>query len=324
MYSWQYRRAGGVIYSMEIRVMNSDRHPRLRRSGMTAFICFLTLQSQAARVPMAQAPMAQTPMASAPVISISTMNAVMVSSTFSWRSEPNTAFGLGEDFHYVVKWGVIVAGYSSLSVPEIITINQRPTYHIVSAARSGGMVNAFYTVEDHNDVWMDESALVTVRYEKRIHEGKYQIEETSILDQPGHRWKTRSYRLDNNTYEEKEGDLPPNALDSFGSLYYVRTLPLELGQTYTIDVHSGDKVYPLIVNVLKREKIKVPAGKFDCILVEPFLRGPGIFISKGKKLQVWLTADERRIPVRMRSEIMIGHVSAELTQYQLGSQTPSP
>jgi hypothetical protein len=271
------------------------------------------------------APRAPAPMtSSAPVVSISTFNAETAPSTFTWRSEPNTAFGLGEDFHYVVKWGILVAGSSSLSIPEMIDVDQRPTYHIISEAHSGGVAGAFFKVEDHNDVWLDQGALITVRYEKRIHEGKYQIEETSLLDQPRRRWKTRSYRLDKNTYEEKEGDLPPNALDSFGSLYYVRTLPLEVGQTYTIDVHSGDKVYPLTVNVLKREKVKVPAGKFDCLLVEPFLRGPGIFISKGKKLQVWLTADERRIPVRMRSEIIIGHVSAELIDYQVGPQTPTP
>jgi len=83
-------------------------------------------------------------------------------------------------------------------------------------------------------------------------------------------------------------------------------------------------VYPLVVHVLKREKIKVPAGKFDCLVVEPFLRGPGIFISKGKKLVVWLTADERRIPVRMRSEVFIGHVSAELTDYDLSPQNHTP
>jgi len=77
-------------------------------------------------------------------------------------------------------------------------------------------------------------------------------------------------------------------------------------------VHSEDTVYPLMVKVKKRQTIKVKAGRFDCFLVEPQLRKPGIFISKGKKLEVWLTADERRMPVLMRSEVFIGHVSAEL------------
>src|SRR5882672_3113120 len=104
---------------MEIHVELFLCHPRLRlrhttggerlrfgaRSGMTAFICFLALQSQAAPVPPAL------------VVSISTVSAGTVPSTMTWRTEPTTVFGRGEDFHYVVKWGVIVAGYSSLSIP---------------------------------------------------------------------------------------------------------------------------------------------------------------------------------------------------------------
>ncbi len=259
-----------------------------------------------------------------PGVSMSTASvetSTVAASSSAWRSVPHTAFAQGEDLQFVLKWGVIVGGYASLSIPEIVTLEGRPTYHILSTARSGGVVSAFYKVKDKNDLWLDQDALVTVRYEKRIREGKFQIEETSLLDQVNHRWKTRSYRVDKDSYEEKEGDLPAHALDSFGSLYYVRTLLLEIGQSYTFDVHNGEKVYPLEVRVLKREKVKVPAGKFDCLLVEPMLRGPGIFISKGKKIQVWLTDDAHRMPVRMRSEVFIGHVSAELTRYQRGKES---
>jgi len=255
------------------------------------------------------------PVRSSMVISVSTFgaSAIMPSpSTATWRTVPNSAFVTGEDLRYVVKWGLVVAGYSDLSVKEIVAIDRRPTYHIVSSARSGGVVSAFYKVQDTNEVWLDQGALVTVRYEKRIREGKYQIEASSLLDQIHHRWKTRAYRLDKNSYEEKEGDLPPDVLDAFGSLYYVRTLPLDVDHTYTFDVHDNDKVYPLVVDVLKRETIKVPAGRFDCLRVQVFLRGPGLFVAKGKKLEVWMTADQSHVPVRMRSEIFIGHISAEL------------
>src|ERR1019366_7249426 len=118
----------------------------------------------------------------------------------------------------------------------------------------------------------------------------------------------------NNAREEKRGPIPQNVLDVLSSLYYVRSLPLEVGKSFTIDVHSGEKTWPLIVNVKKREKVKVKAGKFMCYRVEPVLREPGIFISKGKKLEVWLTADDRHMPVLMRSEVFIGHVSAELVK----------
>jgi hypothetical protein len=245
-------------------------------------------------------------------------------STSTWRTVPNTVFASGEDFQYVIKWGVVVAGYSNLTVPDIQKVGDRLAYHLVSNAHSAGVVNAFYKVHDINETWIDTQALCTLRYEKSIQEGKYRVEETTLLDQVRHRWSTRAFRFDNNSFEQKSGDIPVDALDALGSLYYVRTLPLEVGKSYSLDVHSGDKVYPLVVFVRKREKVRVPAGKFDCFRVEPILRAAGIFISKGKKLEVWITADELRVPVRMRSEVFIGHVSAELTEYNLGAPSGTP
>src|SRR5260221_4265523 len=89
----------------------------------------------------------------------------------------------------------------------------------------------------------------------------------------------------NDAKEEKRGEIPSNVLDVLSSLYYIRSLPLEVGKSFTIDVHSGEKTWPLVVNVLKMEKVKVKAGKFMCYRVEPVLIQRGIFISKGKKLE---------------------------------------
>ncbi len=241
--------------------------------------------------------------------------------TASWRQVPNTAFPLYEDLRFVIKWGVITGGYSSLSVQGIERVDGRDAYHLVEEAKSSGFVDTFYKVRDRHDIWLDVQSLTTLRYDKKVREGSYRIEESVILDQVCHRYKLHSFRVDKNTYEDKEGPIPPDVLDPLGSLYYVRNIPLEPGQTYSVDVHSGEKVYPLVVSVKKRERVKVPAGKFDTLLVEPLLRGPGVFISKGKKLEVWLTDDARRMPVKMRSEVFIGHVSAELVEFH-SSQTP--
>jgi len=233
-------------------------------------------------------------------------------STFTWRQAASRPLPEVENLRFVVKWGVVTAGYSTLSIQGIDTVNGRPAYHLVSEARSGGLVTAFYRVEDHNEAWMDRGSLASVRYEKHIKEGKYLIDESTLIDQPRRRYHMQSFRVDKNSYEQKEGEIPQYVLDVLSSLYYVRRLPLEVGKSYAMDVLSGDKVYPLDVRVKKRETVKVPAGKFETILVEPLFRAPGIFVVKGKKLEVWLTADERRMPVRMRSEVFIGHVSAEL------------
>ncbi len=259
----------------------------------------------------------------AATVVVSTASPYVIPSTWTWRNIPQNAFTAGEDLYFVITWGVLTAGYSNLSIHGIETMNGRPTYHIVSEAISAGMADAFYKVKDRNDAWLDVQSLTTVRYEKKMKEGKYRLEEVGILDQVKHQYFVHSLRVDKNKTEEFKGPLPADILDVLGSLYYVRTLPLEVGKTFTMDVYSGEKVWPLEVKVRKREKVKVPAGKFDTFLVEPMMRQPGIFVSKGKKLEVWMTADERRMPVRMRSEVVIGHVAAELVSFHK-LETPQP
>jgi len=60
----------------------------------------------------------------------------------------------------------------------------------------------------------------------------------------------------------------------------------------------------------------VPAGKFDCILVEPVLKSEGVFKSKGS-IYVWVTDDDRRIPVLVKSKVPVGSISVSLTDMRM-------
>ena len=225
----------------------------------------------------------------------------------------------GEDLLFAIKWGIVKAGYSTLTIPKTETIDGKPVLHIVSEARSSGFVDTFFRVRDRNETWIDPEAQATIKYSKHIREGSYREDENVVFDHQAGRFHETSYRIDKDRHEEAQGAIPANVLDILGSLYHVRTQPLEVGQQFTMDVHSGEKVYPLVVIVKRRETVKVKAGKFDCFLVEPQLRSQGIFIQKGKKMEVWLTADTRHLPVLMRTEVFIGHVSAELVKNRTAS-----
>ncbi|MFA5975409.1 MAG: DUF3108 domain-containing protein [Elusimicrobiota bacterium] len=264
----------------------------------------------------ATASFAMAEISSSTVTIISSSTQVTVSSTclpYPWPTADNKAFPEHERFSYVIRWGVVTAGRAELAVEGLETIQGRPTYHLTSNARSSGFVSTFYRVEDHNDAWLDQQSLTTVRYSKRIKEGRYQIEESADIDQTCGRFMQHSYRFDKQRGEHKEGPVPPGIRDVFGSLYFARTLPLAPGETFAIDVFNGSKMWPLLISVKKRERIKVSGGTFNCVVIEPLLREPGIFVAKGNKMEIWLTDDDRHVPVRMRSEVFIGHVAAEIT-----------
>jgi hypothetical protein len=215
-------------------------------------------------------------------------------------------FGAGERLVFSVQYGLITAGEATLEIRNVATIRDRPAYRIVSDARTNEFFSKFYEVRDRYESFMDTTELYSLHYEKHVREGKFKRDEAVEFDQVGHKA----------VYKDKTVPVPPRVQDVLSALYFVRTLPLEVGQSIAIANHIDGKNYPLVVKVHGRERVKVDAGEFDCLVVEPILRGPGVFTQKGR-LTVWLTDDDVRMPVLMKSKVVIGHVAAILKSYEV-------
>jgi hypothetical protein len=218
-------------------------------------------------------------------------------------------FGVGERLVYSVQYGIVNAGEAILEVKNIGVIDAKPVYCIVSDARTNDVFSVFYRVRDRFLSFMDTTDLVSLRYEKHLREGKFKSDRVVVFDQKQHKA----------FYEEKEITIAPRTQDVLSAMYYSRTLPLKVGHTFALANHTDGKNYPLIVKVLGAERITVEAGTFDCLVVEPFLRYPGIFTQKGR-VKLWVTNDRYKIPVLMKSKVIIGEVSAVLTEYKLAEK----
>ncbi len=214
-------------------------------------------------------------------------------------------FGVGERLVFDVNYGFINAGTAAMGINELVYERGRLCYHIVSVAESNSFFSVFFTVKDVVESYLDVRELVTLRFEKHIREGDFRSHDVVYFDHDRHVA----------FYPEKRGRLIPLPLDSqdiLSSLYYVRMMDLEVGKSVYIENHADRKNYPLEIRVLGRERIKVPAGEFDCIKVEPILRAAGLFKNEGR-LTIWMTDDEHKIPVLMKSKVVIGSISASLT-----------
>jgi hypothetical protein len=115
-------------------------------------------------------------------------------------------------------------------------------------------------------------------------------------------------------HDGEVADLVPGSYDVISAFYFVRTLALDPDGVFYLDSHSDRKNYPIKVNVLGRENIEVPAGKFSCVIVEPTLREGAFFKNEGS-LRIWLTDDDRRMPVQMKSQIPVGAIAVVLSEY---------
>ena len=235
---------------------------------------------------------------------------IEIASDSSWwyRKIENKAFGLGERLEFSVKYGKLPAGSAVMKIPEIVEHDGYDCYEIVSIAHSNDVVSVFYRVRDTVKTVVDVDGIFPRKFWKKLHEGSYETEKTTFFDQKNH-------------YAITDGDTIPTytfVQDAFSSLYYVRTQELIPGQDILIDNHTSKKNFPLKLKVLKKEKVKVSAGEFDCVVVEPVMRAEGIFKAKGR-IWVWLTDDQYKIPVLMKTEVFfLGSISAQLKEYNRG------
>ncbi|MCK4428632.1 MAG: DUF3108 domain-containing protein [candidate division Zixibacteria bacterium] len=225
------------------------------------------------------------------------------------RVVTNHAFGVGERLEFSVGYGVIKAGTAVMQIPEIVKFNGKKCYHIVSTAKSNKFFSVFFKVDDKVESFMDVHELYSHRFDKHLREGKFKADISTIFDQEKH---LAIYKNSQDTFAVAE-----YVQDVLSAFYFIRTQDLKVGKSLFVDNHTDKKNYPLEVKVLRKERVKVSAGTFDCVVVEPILKASGIFKQKGS-LTVWLTDDEIKMPVLMKSKVIVGSISTELINYRLG------
>ncbi len=244
--------------------------------------------------------------------SASTSPRELVDGAVAWEASYRGLTAFPEQLVYDVSWGLLSVGEATLEAREIVSFAGRPAYHIVSRAVSNSFCDTFYKVRDINESWIDARSFSSLAYAKTLHEGHFFRDEWVVYDPALNRFNARWAGKDGN-YSVREGTVPVSVQDILSSLYFIRAQSLVPGRDVILDVNTKDN-WPLVVRVIRKEKIRTQAGVFNTVLVEPALRQEGLFIQKGKKLEVWLSDDARRVPVLMRVEVFFGHVTAKLTK----------
>ncbi len=225
------------------------------------------------------------------------------------RAIKNDAFGFGERLEYSVGYKFITAGYAVFQVgKEPIVTNSRQCYDIRFDVASLASLEFLYKVRDRYRTMVDIDGLFPWRFEQTIREGGYSKDFAAAFDQEGHRAITT----------EGTFKIPPFVHDVVSALYHVRTYDLhnmKKGDVIKMQNFFDRETHDLQIVVLGRQKIEVEAGTFKTIVIEPIIKKGGLFKSEGRIL-IWLSDDDRKIPIKVSSKILIGTVDAELTGYK--------
>jgi hypothetical protein len=218
-------------------------------------------------------------------------------------------FQPGERLTFELRWAFVRAGEVVLEVHPPTTYDETPARQFTVKARTTKFLDSIYKVRDSITSYCDLSMTRSLHYHKMEHEGTHQGEVFIEFD-----WDRSLVRQ--RTLEKTRDPIPirPNTFDPLAIFYHMRTIDLTGRKDLTASVTDGKKNVIGRARVIDRQTVKVKAGTFDTFLVEPDLKDVGGVFKKspGATLQIWVTADEYRVPVKIRSKVAVGHFTAEL------------
>lgn len=203
-------------------------------------------------------------------------------------------FPIGEVLLFDAKLGFITIGKGLMHVKGIDSIRGARALHVVFWLR-GGL--PFYTLDNRMDSWFGLDDFQSRRFIQDFHEGGR------------HRFTAYEIYPDSGYYRQEGVDstlaTSLNPLDDTAFFYFVRSLDLEVGQRYEFNNYFRPDRNPVIIEVIKRDTLDVPAGRFPSIIVRPIIQGRGI-LAETQNPRLWISDDERRLIVQLKSTFAMG------------------
>ncbi len=214
-------------------------------------------------------------------------------------------FGPGERMEYDVKFGALRVGNAHMEVVALDNVRGRPAWHTAFWVQGG---NFLYRVNDVYESWMDAETLSSLRFSQELEEGGKDTERKFEI------YPERAVFIQTSKKPAKEEPSVSQPLDDGSFLYFIRTIPLVVGQTYDFNRYFRPDRNPVRIRVLRKERVSVPAGTFDAIVVQPVIKTKGIFSENGHA-EIWLTDDDRHIMLQLKSKLSFGSLNLYLKSY---------
>jgi len=213
---------------------------------------------------------------------------------------------------YSAEWRLMRAGTARLAFTppaDAAPASWQADLHLWTT----GFVSKLYKVDNRysvlfNEVFCASSSRMLASESKKRRETQVTFNQT-----PGKASLLERNLVNDQVLSTREIDVPPCVQDVLAGLARLRAMAPEPGQTVQLPISDGKKSASARVDALERETVKTPAGTFQTVRYEAFLFNDVLYRRKGR-LFVWLTDDERRLPVQIRIQLpfYIGTVTLKL------------
>ena len=230
-----------------------------------------------------------------------------------FRKVQNKAFDRGEKMVFRVAFnstltGNVTAGKASLEVKNTNKLfNNRSTYHVVGEGHTSGFIELFFKVNDRLESYIDQEGLFPWQFIRRTRENDYKKDELVNFRQNDKLAVSLSKII----------KVPVHIQDIVSAFYYARTLDisaLKNGEHFAMPFYLDDSVYQSKVVIKGREVVKTRMGTFNCLALRPMV-ATGYTFEDPYPITVWVTDDEKRVPILIESELAVGRARIELIEY---------
>ncbi len=214
-------------------------------------------------------------------------------------------FGPGERLTFDVRFGPVRVGGAAMEVREFTAIRGRRAYHTQFTLRGGTF---FYKVNDVLQSWIDTETLSSLRFVQDLEQGSRDRERRYEI------YPERRVFVETSSDNPTEQPSVDKPLDDASFLYFIRTVPLTVGEQYEFNRYFRPDRNPVTIHVLRRESVTVPAGTFDAVVLRPIIKTRGIF-AEGGQAEVWISDDDRRLVLQIKSRLSFGSISLHMRSY---------
>lgn len=219
----------------------------------------------------------------------------------------NTAYTYGEQLEYRVHYGPFNAAAISMKVdPEPVVIDGVNTWHIVGEGKTLSGYDWFFKVRDHYESFISQDSMKPLKYIRKVEEGEYKDYEVAKFDHKKGR-----------IYSSKGLVETPDRMfqDVLSAIYYLRNVDfskMKKGDKIYIKFYLDKVLYSSMVSYGGKEWIQTDLGTFSTIILKPKVVVDRVFPNEDA-MTIWATDDGNLIPLRIKSELMVGSLKADIT-----------
>lgn len=230
-------------------------------------------------------------------------------------AQDSKAFKTGEWFKFKMSYsGFLKAGNATLEVKDDV-IDGKPVYHVVGNGWTTGAVSWFFDVQDLYETYFDKTSGLPYKFIRKIDEGGHTKNIVIDFDQENQKAYINNIKRNKKTVE----DTNVNVQDMVSAFYYLRnnysTEDIKDGDEVSLNMFFDSENFDFKLKYLGRETLNTKFGKVKCLLFRPLVLAGRVF-KEEESLTLWVSADENKMPLRLKADLAVGSLRADLSEFK--------